>query len=74
MHMIKKGQLPCSAGLVVSDGERFYSLATCRSEPSPAFPRAAWLLATGPMIKKNQLGGIKKRALSAVNQFYSLAF
>ena len=28
MHMIKKGQLRCSTGLVVSDADRFYSLAT----------------------------------------------
>ena len=28
MHMIKKGQLCCSTGLVVSDADRFYSLAT----------------------------------------------
>jgi len=28
MHMIKKGQLSCSRGLVVSDADRFYSLAT----------------------------------------------
>ena len=28
MHMIKKGQLSCSTGLVVSDADRFYSLAT----------------------------------------------
>jgi len=28
MHMIKKGQLSCSAGLTVSDADRFYSLAT----------------------------------------------
>jgi putative transposase len=28
MHMIKKGQLGCSTGLVVSDADRFYSLAT----------------------------------------------
>ena len=28
MHMIKKGQLRCSKGLVVSDADRFYSLAT----------------------------------------------
>jgi transposase-like protein len=27
MHMIKKGQLGCSTGLVVSDADRFYSLA-----------------------------------------------
>ena len=28
MHMIKKGQLRCSKGMVVSDADRFYSLAT----------------------------------------------
>ena len=28
MHMIKKRQLRCSSGLVVSDAHRFYSLAT----------------------------------------------
>ena len=28
MHMIKKGQLSRSTGLVVSDADRFYSLAT----------------------------------------------
>lgn len=28
MHMIKKGQLGCHQGLVVSDAYRFYSLAT----------------------------------------------
>jgi transposase-like protein len=28
MHMIKKGQLGCHQGLVVSDADRFYSLAT----------------------------------------------
>ena len=28
MHMIKKGQLGCSTGPVVSDADRFYSLAT----------------------------------------------
>ena len=28
VHMIKKGQLRCSKGLVVSDADRFYSLAT----------------------------------------------
>ena len=28
MYMIKKGQLRCSTGLVVSDADRFYSLAT----------------------------------------------
>jgi putative transposase len=28
MHMIKKGQLRCSTGLVVSDADRFYCLAT----------------------------------------------
>jgi transposase-like protein len=28
MHMIKKGQLRCSKGLVVSDADRFYSLST----------------------------------------------
>ena len=28
MHMITKGQLRCSTGLVVSDADRFYSLAT----------------------------------------------
>jgi transposase-like protein len=28
MHMIKKGQLRCHQGLVVSDADRFYSLAT----------------------------------------------
>lgn len=28
MHMVKKGQLRCSEGLVVSDADRFYSLAT----------------------------------------------
>jgi hypothetical protein len=28
MHMIKKGQLACHQGLVVSDADRFYSLAT----------------------------------------------
>ncbi|MDM0066856.1 IS6 family transposase [Variovorax sp. J31P207] len=28
MHMIKKGQLSCSTGLVLSDAVRFYSLAT----------------------------------------------
>ena len=28
MHVIKKGQLGCSMGLVVSDADRFYSLAT----------------------------------------------
>jgi putative transposase len=28
MHMIKKGQLRCSKGLVVSDADRFYSLAS----------------------------------------------
>ena len=28
MHMIKKGQFRCSKGLVVSDADRFYSLAT----------------------------------------------
>jgi len=27
MHMIKKGQLGCHQGLVVSDADRFYSLA-----------------------------------------------
>lgn len=27
MHMIKKGQLRCSTGLVVSEADRFYSLA-----------------------------------------------
>jgi putative transposase len=27
MHMIKKGQLRCPKGLVVSDADRFYSLA-----------------------------------------------
>jgi len=29
MHMIKKGQLRYSTGLVVSDADRFYCLATC---------------------------------------------
>jgi hypothetical protein len=28
MHMIKKGQLGCHKGQVVSDADRFYSLAT----------------------------------------------
>jgi hypothetical protein len=28
MHMIRKGQLRCFKGLVVSDADRFYSLAT----------------------------------------------
>jgi hypothetical protein len=28
MHMIKKGQLCCHQGLVVSDADRFNSLAT----------------------------------------------
>jgi hypothetical protein len=28
MHMIKKGQLRCSKGLVVADADRFYSHAT----------------------------------------------
>ena len=28
MHMIKKGQLRCPWGLVDSDADRFYSLAT----------------------------------------------
>ena len=28
MHMIKKGQLRCSKGLVASDADRFYSAAT----------------------------------------------
>ena len=28
MHMIKKGQLGCHQGLIVSDADRFYSLAT----------------------------------------------
>jgi putative transposase len=28
MHTVKKGQLRCSKGLVVSDADRFYSLAT----------------------------------------------
>ena len=27
MHMIKKGQLSCHQGLVMSDADRFYSLA-----------------------------------------------
>ena len=31
MHMIKKGQLGCHQGLVVSDADRFYSLAVRRS-------------------------------------------
>jgi len=28
MHMIKKGQLACHQGLVVSDADRFYCLAS----------------------------------------------
>jgi len=28
MHAIKKGQLACDQGLIVSDADRFYSLAT----------------------------------------------
>lgn len=48
MHMIKKGKLCCSTGLVVSDADHFYSLATRRATPRSTLTPLDRLVATEP--------------------------
>lgn len=49
MYMIKKGQLSCSAGLTVSDADRFYSLATRSAILKLESSRLDGLIATEPL-------------------------
>ena len=50
LHAIKNGQLRCSKGLVVSDADRFYSLASRRPPAASVFARLAPHIATEPIF------------------------